>query len=186
MRKSAILATLAVLALAGCGNGSTDEASADQIAADDQSAAAEDVFHEQVAAEETEEIIFAKGDYRPGYEFNPSQCSSSENQFCANKTDWKVLCENVSHFRNTVISSYIGRGYASAAQTHLARNGGLNWSTSWVQHPHNNGMDPHICQLNLRFSGIYEGSQINQTENLRVTVISVDENTIISDADVTL
>ena len=52
MRKSAVLATVAVLALAGCGNGSTDEVSADQVAASEQAATAEqpDVAEELPAA----------------------------------------------------------------------------------------------------------------------------------------
>jgi hypothetical protein len=53
MSKSAILATLALLALSGCGKGATDKASADQAAAAEQGAAAEDVLHEQVAAEKS-------------------------------------------------------------------------------------------------------------------------------------
>lgn len=39
MHRSAILATMSVLALAGCGNESTDEAPADQVAASEQAAA---------------------------------------------------------------------------------------------------------------------------------------------------
>lgn len=52
MRQSVVLATVGVLALAGCGNGSTEEASADQVAASDQAAAAKDLLQEQLAAEQ--------------------------------------------------------------------------------------------------------------------------------------
>jgi hypothetical protein len=72
MRKSAILATVAVLALAGCGNGSMDEASADQIAADDQAAAAEDVLHEQVAAEKSAET---QSESDPAYAYKAIECA---------------------------------------------------------------------------------------------------------------
>jgi hypothetical protein len=47
MRKSALLAAVAVLALAGCGSGSSDEASADQTAADEQPAEAEKTYVDQ-------------------------------------------------------------------------------------------------------------------------------------------
>ena len=76
MRKSAILATVAVLALAGCGSGSSDEASADQIAADDQAAAAEDVLHEQVAAEEAaaEKSAETQPASDPAYAYKAIEC----------------------------------------------------------------------------------------------------------------
>jgi hypothetical protein len=50
MRKSAALATVAVLALAGCGNGSTDDASADQAAAEAPADAATETPTEKLAA----------------------------------------------------------------------------------------------------------------------------------------
>ena len=47
MRKSAILAAVAALALAGCGSGSSDEASADQVAAEEQTAEPEKTYVDQ-------------------------------------------------------------------------------------------------------------------------------------------
>ena len=71
MSKSAILATLALLALSGCGKGATDKASADQAAAAEQAEAAEDVLHKQVAAEESAET---QTESDPSYAYKAIDC----------------------------------------------------------------------------------------------------------------
>ncbi len=182
MRKSAILATVALLALAGCGKGTSDKASADQVAADDQAAAAEDVLHEQVAAEEgvtqgggaelspsiarnKSYILVANGASDEDCETakTPSQIKHDQIS-CVTIDVWRQLCRVVIGTSSAAEANVAG-GLASIGKTNntydALRSVALNNGATEEKFYWDN--EKNTCKISFRLVGSYNGTSINES-----------------------
>ena len=164
MRRSAILATVTVLALAGCGNGSTDEASADQTAASEQAADIAPPSRAPATQTVADPILEQIGNYY--YEKSSLDCgvSSTTDGVCVSRDEWKALCEKAE----AITHSAIPFGVMTQIEINVMRSNRINdlsahWDESML----------FGCRARFNVSGSDQGMPVDKYFDIVVSKFEV-------------
>jgi hypothetical protein len=164
MRKSAILATVAVLALAGCGNGSTDEASADQTAASEQAADIAPPSRAPATQTVADPILEQIGKYY--YEKSRLDCvgRSPSDGVCVSRDEWKALCEKAEGITNRAIPFIL----MTQIEINVMRSNGINdLSAHWDE------SKLFGCRARFNVSGADQGMPVDKYFDVVVSQFEV-------------